>query len=229
MGKTKISKTFAECEKQVHRDMLRAMRLTLTRTAFVGMEQSRKNIQQKFTTRNEFTVKSAVYTKCNYDDDFSKLKSSTGILKRASYMKRQEEGGVHRGTHGVDNKLMIPSTFARGGDNKNKVPRRLYYNIIEGKIVKTQEGKYIHRSRKSNLIAQAYMAKKINGFMKQDNEIFKVTEFKKNGDNVSFERELVYNLRFDATDTKAEPWLEPAAESAASQMQVFFNQAMDES
>lgn len=227
MGKTKTFKTFAECEKQAHRDMVRANALTLNHTAFETSELSKKNIQNDFTNRNDFTKKRVGYTPCKRANDIADLKSMAGIDKRAGYMERQEKGGAHVGTKGKDDKLMIPSTFARGGSNSNKVV--LTYKKIVKKIIKTQENKYIHRSRKSNLVAQAYMAHKINGFMKQDNEIFKVTEFQKNGDNVSFERELIYNFKFHSTDTKANPWLQPAAFVAAAQMQVYFNRAMDES
>ena len=207
--------------------MLRANARTLNHTAFEASERGKKNIQNDFTNRNQFTQKAAAYTPCKRANNIADLKSMAGIDKRAGYMERQEKGLPHIGTHGKDNKLMIPTTYARGGDNKRLVRKKLRYSAIAEAVAHGEPSR--KRSPESNQVAQAYIAKKTDGFMRMNDTIFKVTDFQKNGENVVYKKTMVYNFEQSYTKTNPNPWLQPAAESAARQMQVFFNQAIDES
>lgn len=60
-----------------------------------------------------------------------------------------------------------------------------------------------------------------------NNSIFKVTSFRKSGDNVSFKSTHILNLKYPSTHTPKKAWLEPASDYAAQMMQDIFNKEMD--
>lgn len=136
-------------------------------------------------------------------------------------MERQEKGGTHRGTNG---NLIIPTTKARGGSNLKTVRRSYYYSAIKPLVV---HGSTNFKSKKAAHVARAFVAAKTHGFIRMNNSIFKVTSFRKSGDNVSFKSTHILNLKYPSTHTPKKAWLEPASDYAAQMMQDIFNKEMD--
>ena len=222
MNAIKVVKTFDEACKDAQKSMLKAAALSLNQAAFQASQNAKEIVNNKFTLRNNFTAASIRYTKCARANSVADLKSETGILERAGYMARQEEGGNKTSRSG--SALVIPTTYARRNNPKNKLPASMYYAKIKERLVNIPAG---HGSKSANSVARAFIAKNIGGFVRYNNSIFKITSFKAKNGAVSFRKKLVLNLKHKSTYTPSTPWLTPAAEQAAKNLQVYFNKNMN--
>ena len=221
MNTIKVVKTLDEACKDAQKSMLKAAALSLNQAAFQASQNAKEIVNNKFTLRNNFTASSIRYTKCARATSIADLKSETGILERAGYMARQEEGGNKSSSSGKE--LVIPTTYARRNNPKNKLPASMYYAKIKERLVKLPEG----HGQKGNGVARAFVAHKIGGFVRYNDSIFKVTSFKAKNGAVSFRKKLVLNLKHKTTYTPSTPWLTPAADQAAKNLQVYFNKNMN--
>jgi hypothetical protein len=101
----------------------------------------------------------------------------------------------------------------------------------KGKNVPKHKKITTHGSRASWTVARAYIAFKHGLFLpyggNSDNRnLFWVTSFSKNGKKIKFKMKQVYSFEYRSTKTDAEPWLLPASEKAAKQVQAIFNSQM---
>lgn len=180
-----------------------------------------QNIQGNFILRNQWTTSSRNlnYHQCPKGiTDITQIQSEIGST--LDYMERQEKGGTRKPAKG--SQLAIPSTMARGGSNNKKVLSRLYLNKIKtvGRATKAT-------TRSSQYVARAFIASKYKLFLSANKTLFQVTNFKKSGDKISFTQTPIYNLKFKTTQTKAKPWLEPAADQPAKDAQNIYNYQLD--
>lgn len=219
---TKIFSSFLQVTADVNRRFLKAGINTVNIVAATARNNAIRNVQNDFTLRNSFTTKQIRFTKCASNvKTLNHIKSETGATDRISYMERQEKGGTHRGTNG---NLVIPTTKARGGSNLKTVRRSYYYSAIKPLVI---HGSTNFKSKKAAHVARAFVAAKTHGFIRMNNSIFKVTSFRKSGDNVSFKSTHILNLKYQSTHTPKKAWLEPASDYAAQMMQDIFNKEMD--
>lgn len=220
---TKIFSSMKEVTDDVHRHFIKAGISTVNIVAASARNNAKREIENKFTLRNNFTTNQLRFTPCgNSVQSLSQIKSETGIMEKAGYMARQEQGGTHRNKNGGN--LVIPTTKARGGSNEKKVRRSYYYSAIKDRVIR---GSTNFSSHKAALVARAFVAAKIQGFIRMNNSIFKVSSFRKAGKNISFKSTHILNLKHQSTHTPKKEWLEPASERAAQMMQDVFNQQMD--
>lgn len=194
-------------------------------TVNIQAAETRKNaivtIQNNFILRSRWTINR---TNLHYDQcpksvtEITQIQSEIGST--LDYMERQEKGGTHKPTKGTQ--LAIPSTMARGGNNANKVPQKLYLSKVKtvGKANKAT-------TRKSQYVARAFVASENKLLLSANRTLFKISEFQKNGDKISFVQTPIYNMKFDSTKTPSDPWLEPAARQPAQDAQNIYNYQLD--
>lgn len=214
---------FARVLDDVNKNMKTASVNAVNRTAFTARKNAVFNIENNFTLRNNFTQKNIRTTPCSKSvSKISDIKASTGILEPAGYMARQETGGTKRSPSGKN--LIIPNTRARGGSNKNTVRKKFFYSAVNQQTVhwSSRGG-----SRKSRLVATAFIAYREKRFFKMNDSFFQVSNFRKRKNKVNFKLKEILNLKHKTTFTPSNPWLEPASEYAAHLMQDFYNQEMD--
>jgi hypothetical protein len=211
--------------EDMKKTMLKAAVNTVNMQAALTRKNAIQNIQQSFTLRNTFTQRQIAFDRCTIENptSFSEIESHVGAREKIGYMARQESGGTHTAANG--GQLAIPSDAARGGTNKNPVQRNMYRAKVNKKIVKYNP--QYKGTGKSALVSAAESAYTGGKFLKYNKNIYKVTAFRKTGDNISFELELLYNRHLSSTETKAEPWLEPAAQKPAQDAQSIFNSQMN--
>ncbi len=220
---TKIFSSLSQVTADVKHRFIKAGVNTVNIVAATARNNAIRNIQSNFTLRNNFTAKQIVFTKCGQNvKNLSQIKSEAGATEKIPYMERQEQGGIRRNKNGGN--LVIPTTKARGGSNSKTVRRSYYYSRIRPLVVR---GSTNFKSKKAALVARAFVAAKNHGFIRMNNSIFKVSSFRKNGDNVSFKSTHILNLKYASTYTPKKAWLEPASDYAARMMQEIFNQQMD--
>ena len=181
-----------------------------------------QNIQGNFILRNKWTTsgRNLNYQQCPKGvTDITQIQSEIGST--LDYMERQEKGGTHKPAKG--SQLAIPSTMARGGSNNKKVLYKFNYSNVRtvGKALKA-------KTRSSRYVARAFIASQNKLLMSVGTKtLFQITNFKKSGDKISFKQTPIYNLKFKTTETKANPWLEPAAEQPAKDAQNIYNYQLD--
>lgn len=191
-------------------------------TVNIQAAETRKNaivtIQNNFILRSRWTINR---TNLHYDQCPKSVTNITQIQSEIGstldYMKRQEKGGTRKSKTG--SQLAIPSTMARGGSNTKKVRPSFFLNsgkIVTGPITRAT-------TRSSQYVARAFIASKYKLFLSANKTLFQVTNFKKSGDKISFTQTPIYNLKFKTTQTKAKPWLEPAADQPAKDAQNIYN------
>ncbi|MBQ0165503.1 MAG: hypothetical protein KBT02_00160 [Treponema sp.] len=218
---TALSKCLEDAEKKCTKACINTVNIQAGMTRKEGMQ----NMERDFILRNKFTQNSVRFTQCPKSETrLSRIQATAGVTEKASYMERQEKGGIHTNPSGKE--LPIPTDYARGG-TKNKQVRSAYrLNKINRDVVKGPFAK--HGSKKSETVARAFVAKRENKLVRFGRQnLFKVTSFRANGSNPSFKMKEVYTFRYIQTRTPQKPWLEPAAEHAKSQGQNIFNQQMD--
>lgn len=199
---------------------------TVNIQAATSRKNAIENTKQNFTIRSPFTEKNIVYTQCPRGvTDINAIQSEVGATTRADYLKRLEEGGTRKPKKGE--RLAIPTTLLRGTDTAKVSPDKYMRKIIRNQIVGTEKKSGISRPKKSRIVAEAYIANKHNLFFRHKKSIYQVTSFKKSGDSISFDKKLIYNLKFEKTETPAEPWLKPATDQQAAEAQQIYNYQLD--
>lgn len=138
-------------------------------------------------------------------------------------MERQEKGGVK--TAGSKN-LIIPTTKARGGSNAGKVRQKYYWSSINQNMVKGSFSKNFKKKSKARTVARAAVAAKTKKFIRMNDAIFSVSNFRAAKGRVHFRLNEVLNLKHKSTVTPKQEWLQPAASAAAAQMQAIYNSEM---
>lgn len=213
---------YAAALKDAKKRMVGAAINTVNIVAAKARKIAQEYISQKFTTRNNFTTNSVRYTQSKKSTkNIADIKSETGITERAGYMARQETGGVKKSPSGAN--LNIPNTRARGGSNANKVRRQYYYdNVIKNTVSWRPNG-----SKKSRLVATAFVAAREKKFIRMNDAFFTVSNFRKTKSGVKFRLKQILNLKHKTTETPQNEWLKPASEDAAKDMQAIFNSQMD--
>lgn len=217
----KVVSSFAAAIADSNKAILKASKNTVNIVAAIARKNAMKNIQDNFTLRNNFTVNSVRFTQCPPGAArLQDVKSQVGITERAGYMERQEKGGAK--TAGSKN-LVIPTTKARGGSNAGKVRQKYYYSQVAKNLV---HGSTKFKSHKARTVAQAAVAAKTKKFIRRNDAIFAVTNFRASKGRVRFRLSEVLNLKHKSTITPKKEWLQPAATAAASEMQSIYNSEM---
>lgn len=215
-----IGTSFNKVADDVQKKLLQAGINTVNIQAAQTRNNAIENIGTTFTLRNKFTASSIRYTQCPRSvKDFDLIMSTVGATERAAYMERQEKGGIHRPVNG--SRLAIPTTAARGGNNKNLIRQK--YRM--GKMQKTTRATKFN-SYRANLVATAYEAYLNHLVLHYGKAIYTVDSFTK-GDTVSFEKTQIYNKNLTQTVTNPTPWLEPATKEPAQNSQDIFNRQCD--
>lgn len=221
----KVVSSFAAAMADSKKSILKASKNTVNIVAAIARKNAMQNIQGSFTLRNNFTVNSVRFTQCPPGAArLQDVKSQVGITERAGYMERQEKGGAK--TAGSKN-LIIPTTKARGGSNSSPVRKKFNYASISANMVKGGTGKF--KSHKARFVARAFVAAKTSKFVRLNDEILRVTNFRKvkgPPSHARFKLTAILNLRHKSTITPKTEWLQPAATAAASEMQGIYNSEM---
>jgi hypothetical protein len=183
-------------------------------------------MKKDFTIRNTFTARQVQYTQMPQGRySLSVIQSTVGITEKASYMARQELGGVHRPATGKT--LAIPTAAARGGSNALPVVRKNYVSRIKNKIVRAQGGYITGGGHKARIVEMAAAANKKGGFLAMNKRIFRVENFVKKDGGASFRLRQLYGLDKKATITRPHPWLKPATDAVARQGEKIFIKEME--
>ena len=178
-------------------------------------------IQRDFTIRNTFTARQVQFTPMPAGRySLSAIHATVGITEKASYMTRQEEGGLHRPRQGK--RLAIPTDAARGGNKRSPVLRKNQYSRLKTRTVRF--GKYdTTGTYRSRIAAMAAVAAKRRGFISMGHKLFFVENFQKKSDNgVTFRIRQIYGFDKKATVTKRQPWLKPATDAVAAMGEKIF-------
>lgn len=219
-----INSTFSKIYKDAQKKTLTACINTVNIQAAKARQNAIQNLQADFTLRNKFTVGSIRYTQCPKNiTNFAQIMSVIGATERADYLERQEHGGYHRSKNGT--RLAIPTTAARGGTPQRQVQKK--YRLNQLQRLDDRGISNSGRTRKSNLVARAYVADKLKLLMTYNKAIYAVSNFEKNNDKISFNKTMIYQNKFTETKTNPLPWLAPAIEQPAQDCQLIFNQQMD--
>lgn len=129
MAQIKLMNSMSEVCKDVERKFIKAGIATVNNLAAVSRANAQRNIKEKFTTRNNFTVNSVVFDKCDPNvQTLSEIKAEMGLLPKAGYMRLQETGGVKTAKTGAN--LIIPTTNARLGNNAYRVKEFYKYKNV---------------------------------------------------------------------------------------------------
>jgi hypothetical protein len=207
---------------------------TVNIAAALARKESIKTVNNKFIVRNTFTTRQIQFTPmAQGNHSLNAIKATVGVTEKAPYMARQEEGGIHRPSKGKT--LAIPTDEARGGNKRNPVKASMrVHKIGKRRRVRSptpRDYAFWFRSEKARKVARAWIAYKQGLFVpvgdsKGQRNLFAVTEFHKTKSGVAFKLKQVYKFDKSETVTKPEPWLLPASEKAANQMQAIFNSQM---
>jgi hypothetical protein len=232
---------------QVKLDLIQSGIAAVNVMAGRGRKEAVKNVQEKFTNRNTFTMRQIQFTPMA-ESKYMKIGSihaTLGATDKAPWMERQEEGGAHTPSRGQT--LAIPTDRARGGSNKNPVmaamrvsrigkrrrvrgkPRRFKQTLKNGKKINRKPK--VYKSEKSFKAARAWVAFSKGllvpmGDTNDQRNLFAVASFYTNRLNAAFELKQVYKFSQRSTMTGPEPWLLPASEKVARQCQAIFNAQM---
>lgn len=210
--------------EDMQKDVLKAAATTVNIQAALTRNNAIQNLQNDFILRNQFTTKSIQFDRAPAEaTSFDQIESHVGALDRASYLERQEKGGSHTNPSG--GQLSIPTTAARAGSNRNLVQKSLYRTKINKKIIKYNP--HQAGNGRSALVIAAQAASAPGKYLKYNKNIYKVLDFKKSGDNVSFRLEMIYFRGKSATQTKATHWLTEASLKPAQDAQSIFNSQME--
>ena len=197
----------------------------LNTVAFEARGNVVASIEKTFTLRNNFTTRQVQYTKANaYYKNVNSLKdinSKVGITEEAGYMALQDTGGYRTGKKG---NLRIPTDKSRAGSSKSGKVQKKYHL---GSLVRLS-GEYKREgTSKSRAVARAYVAAKTGKVVNYGKNIFKISNFRKNGGNVSFDKQMIYEGTHDKTYVPGANFFMPACEKAAENIQKLFNDYMD--
>jgi hypothetical protein len=198
-------------------------------TAFEARKNLVARINKEFYVRNKFLTSanalSVTKSPFGHIDSLRDIKSSVGFTEAASFMVRQDEGGWHEPNQGK--RLRIFTDKAReGGTKAGQVQRGLGYtkNLRRMGIIPLMVKGSSHASRMVRRAAAAYKSGMLTMIRRS---FYRITDFKKKGDNVTFKKEMIINREFEKTYTPAKDFFLPECQKAAKDIQARFNAAMD--
>jgi hypothetical protein len=230
------------------KQMIKGATATVNVMAARGRKEAVKNIQRQFTNRNTFTTRQTQFTPMPESKyiKLSAIQSTLGATDKAPWMKRQEEGGLHTPSQGKT--LAIPTNIARGNNSRRPVIAKMRVSSIGKKrrirSPTPRDYAFWFRSEKARKVARAWKAFKTGKFLpigdsKEQRNLFLVTGFhaqkvakgkgytqRAKHRGIAFELKQVYKFDKPATKTEPEPWLLPASEKVARQVQAIFNAQM---
>jgi hypothetical protein len=220
---------------EVKKDLIQAGIATVNVMAAVGRKGAVKNVKEKFINRNTFTARQVQFTPMPQSKyiKIAAIHATLGATDKAPWLKRQEEGGVHKPSQGKT--LAIPSDRARGCSVRKAVAAAMRVARIgkRRRVRSPKKGDYAARfkSEKAIKVAKAWAAFTKGLFLPLGDtggqrNLFVVTKFFKTRNRVAFKLEQVYKFNQGSTTTKPEPWLLPASEKVAAQCQAIFNSQM---
>jgi hypothetical protein len=217
---------------EVKKDLIQGAIATVNVMAGRGRKEAVANVQSSFTNRNNFTVRQIQFTPMPESKyiKISAIQSFVGATEKAPYMARQEQGGKHTPAQGQT--LAIPTDLARGGSRLRPVAASMRVNKLGKRRRVHGAGKRrVFHSEKALKVARAYVAHKKGLFIpigdtKGQRNLFMVEKFVKTKKGVAFKLRQVYKFDVSETTTKPEPWLLPASEKVARQVQAIFNSQM---
>ena len=210
--------------EDMQKDVLKAAAATVNIQAALTRRNAIENLHNDFILRNQFTEKSLHFEQAPKEaKSFEEIESHIGALDRASYLERQEKGGSHTAKNG--GRLSIPTIVARSGSRRKLVDTDLYRKKVNKKLVKYNP--HLAGNGRSALVLAAQAASAPGKYLKYNKNIYKVLDFKKSGDNVSFRLEMIYFRGKSATQTKATHWLTEASLKPAQDAQSIFNSQME--
>ncbi len=208
--------------RKLHRSNLPiVIRQTLNDTAFdVKVNTLLKSADKQFILRSPGFFKKHSMVKKADGFNINTMRAEVGIVPGGNYaatqLTKQELGGSIR------NRTNIYLDTSRTGGNKSKLVKKPNYLKTKGFVHGTPNRK---RSEKSQFIANAYIAKKLNLFLKQDNTVFNVEDIKFNNKSnkvfvkmtpiSDYEKNRTINLI-------ARPFLRPASEISYKKQNAFF-------
>jgi hypothetical protein len=233
--------------RDLREQIIKGATATVNMMAFKARKEAIRNLQSDFTNRNNFTARQVQVTPMQQGyHTLAAINSIVGVTEKASYMARQEEGGVHTPRQG--SKLAIPTDAARGGSFRNPVqkqmmvknvrqkkrrvhgkPRSFERRLKNGKVITVKAKTY--KSQKAWFIARAAAAFNKNlllpmGGSGGNRNLFYVTKFtavgNKDSRKAEFEHEEVYNFERQNMLTRARPWFRPACEKVAKDVDKIF-------
>lgn len=207
----------------------RAIQNTLNKAAAVTSKESKKQLDRNFVLRNTFTVRSVVYDKAT-QNEISQMFSRVGALKRASYLKTQEEGGPKRArARGgaiegpVKADSAVPMLASRDYSGSKPVSTLHYVTKIKRQTVGRGAMMSKLRTPKARSVAQMYIGKKYNIYVKRNNDIFKVKSFQKTGkDSVHAQLEHMYTIHYGHIQITKHVWLEPSYKKASRNLEAVY-------
>jgi hypothetical protein len=220
---------------QAKLDLIRGAIATVNVMAGRGRKEAVANVQRNFINRNTYTVRQIQFTPMPESKyiKISAIRSFLGATEKAPYMQRQEEGGKHTPSKGQT--LAIPTDVARGGSKRRAVASSMRVSKLNKRrrvrSPTSRDYSFWFRSEKARKVSRAYIAFKKNlllpiGDTGGQRNLFVVTKFVKNRKGVAFLLKQVYKFDKQETTTKPEPWLLPASEKVARQVQAIFNAQM---
>jgi hypothetical protein len=195
-----------------------AVQGTLNTQAALTRRNAISNLNSDFINRNKFTERQIQFRKTELKS-ISQMESRTGATERAGYMELQETGGTNRPKKGPN--LAIPTNRARNNSKTSLVRRAAYQRSLKSKRVKGRFRK--GGTRKSRMVAMAYVANRENKVIKTRSGIYSVTRFKKGKNFVTYKKQMIYNTKESSVNIRSTPWLEPATEKPIRDGQAIYN------
>lgn len=224
MAQIKLMDSMGEVVKDVERKFIKAGIGTVNNLAAVSRANAQRNIKENFTTRNNFTVNSVVFDKCDPNvQTLSEIKAEMGLLPKAGYMRLHETGGVKTAKTGAN--LIIPTTNARLGNNAYRVKEFYKYKNVRNNFYPRKLNGQPSRSKQALILASFYAAKN-RGFVRVDNILYQVRKFRPAGGKL-FSATPILNMKHKSAFLPDRPWMKPAIERAENLTQKIFNQQMD--
>lgn len=188
-----------------------AVRETLNIMAILSRKNAVRNVQDKFTLRNTFTVRQIQFQKVQ-NVRINDMFSSTGATQKGDYLEDQELGGRRKRKRKT---TAIPQTTVRVGQSFAKpVNRKFYMKKIQKNIVR---GKFNSRfkSRRARYTAQMAIAWETKKFIRWRNNIYQVTSFASTGKRVRVRLKRLYYIEKKQINLIPRPWLRPATRRPA--------------
>lgn len=185
---------------------IKGVRNTLNTMAALTRKNAIKNVKNNFTLRNTYTTKNIIFKKAD-KTIIAGMESQAGALKRAKYMKLQEEGGQRPN---VDGRTAIGQKNARKGNSSRQVVSRNYYiKRIAPRIVRGPFKKKF-KSSKAKMVASMHVAHKKKLFLKRGGNIYRVSSVFSSGGHTKAKLDHLYHITTKQIFIDREPWLLPA-------------------
>jgi hypothetical protein len=203
---------------------------TVNQVAFQARLNIIEKASQSMIVRNNFLtsprVLSVTKVPFGHTESLKDIKASVGFTEDAGFMRRQDEGGWHEPKKG--NLLRIFTDAAReGGVKTGRVQAGYGYtkNTKRMGLIPLYPTK--GSSHASRMVRRAAAAFKSGILTVIKRSFYRITDFKKRGDNVVFTKKMIINREYGRTLTPAKNFFLPACQEAARDMQKLFNEAMD--